>query len=73
MQVHGISIMSKPDFSNYLAHFTKDSVCVNEGNVLDDRYCNLLLDLFKDCDSEVVVNSPLMENYLKENYYSNLF
>ena len=41
MQVHGISIMSKPDFSNYLAHFTKDSVCVNEGNVLDGRYCKM--------------------------------
>ena len=41
MKVHGISIMSKPDFSNYLAHFTKDSVCVNEGNVLDDRYCKM--------------------------------
>lgn len=33
--------MNKPDFSNYLAHFTKDTVCVNEGNTLEDKYCKM--------------------------------
>lgn len=33
--------MNKPDFSNYLAHFTKDTVCVNEGNMLEDKYCKM--------------------------------
>ena len=28
----------KPDYSNYLAHFTRDSVCVNNGNCLDEDY-----------------------------------
>ena len=59
----------KNDYINYSVHprfvFTNP---VLQPEDLDDRYCNLLLDLFKDCDSEVVVNSLLMENYLKKNY-----
>lgn len=35
---------------------------------LHDRYCNLIMDLFQDLSPEVVVNSPLLEEYLRNNY-----
>jgi collagenase-like PrtC family protease len=35
---------------------------------LYDRYCNLVMDIFRDLSPEVVVNSPLLENYLRSNY-----
>ena len=40
---------------------------------LYDRYCNLLLNIFKDLSPEVVVNSPLLEEYLRANYSSLSF
>lgn len=35
---------------------------------LHDRYCNLLLDVFKELSPEVVVNTPLLEDYLRSAY-----
>lgn len=35
---------------------------------LDDRFGNLLLDEFNTGTNEIVVNSPIMEQYLRENY-----
>lgn len=35
---------------------------------LYDRYCNLLMDIFQDISPEVVVYSPLLEDYLRKNY-----
>ena len=35
---------------------------------LYDRYCNLLMNVFQDISPEVVVNSPLLEEYLRSNY-----
>lgn len=35
---------------------------------LHDRYCNLLLDVFKELSPEVVVNSPLLEEFLRSTY-----
>lgn len=35
---------------------------------LHDRYCNLLLNIFQDSYPEVVVNSPILEDYLRNNY-----
>lgn len=35
---------------------------------LFDRYCNLVMDIFKDISPEVVINSPLLEDYLRNNY-----
>ena len=31
----------KPDYSNYLAHFTRDSVCIVDNNCLEDEYKNM--------------------------------
>lgn len=35
---------------------------------LYDRYCNLIMTVFKDLSPEVVVNSPLLEDYLRRTY-----
>lgn len=35
---------------------------------LYDRYCNLIMNIFQDLSPEVVVNSPLLEEYLRSNY-----
>ena len=35
---------------------------------LYDRYCNLIMSVFKDSSPEVVVNSPLLEEYLRSTY-----
>ena len=40
---------------------------VNE-NDLYDRYCNLLMNIFQDLSPEVVINSPLLEEYLRSKY-----
>ena len=35
---------------------------------LYDRYCNLIMNIFQDLSPEVVVYSPLLENYLRSKY-----
>ena len=40
---------------------------------LHDRYCNLLMDIFEDISPEVVVNSPILESYLRNKYPSASF
>ncbi len=35
---------------------------------LDDRWCNLLLNIFNNTKEEIVINSDLMKNYLQKNY-----
>lgn len=40
---------------------------------LHDRYGNLLMEVFQDLSPEVVVNSPLLEKYLREHYPSLSF
>ncbi|MBQ0141499.1 MAG: hypothetical protein KBT06_01650 [Prevotellaceae bacterium] len=35
---------------------------------LHDRYCNLLMSVFQDLSPEVVVNSLLLEDYIRDNY-----
>lgn len=40
---------------------------------LYDRYCNLLMTIFQDLSPEVVVNSPLLEEYLRNKYPSVSF
>ena len=35
---------------------------------LYDRYCNLIIDIFQDISPEVVINSPLLEEYLRSEY-----
>ena len=35
---------------------------------LHDRYCNLILNMFQDLNPEVVVNSPLLEEYLRSQF-----
>ena len=35
---------------------------------LHDRYCNLVMNIFQDLAPEVVVNSPLLEEYLRGKY-----
>lgn len=37
---------------------------------LDDRFCNLILDIFNNENNEIVVNSPIIEQYLRQNYPS---
>ena len=37
-------------------------------NDLYDRYCNLIMDIFQDLLPEVVINSPLLEEYLRSKY-----
>lgn len=43
---------------------------VIEEKHLNDTFCNLCLELAKDKGNEVLVNSPLLENYIRENYPS---
>lgn len=45
---------------------------LNEHDVYD-RYGNLLMSMFQDLSPEVVVNSPLLEDYLRNNYPSVSF
>lgn len=40
---------------------------------LYDRYCNLVMSIFKDLSPEVVVNSPLLEEYLRSTYPTAFF
>lgn len=40
---------------------------------LHDRYCNLLMSIFQDLSPEVVVNSQLLEDYIRDKYPSVLF
>ncbi len=40
---------------------------------LHDRYCNLIMDIFQDLSPEVVINSPLLEDYLRSNYTTASF
>lgn len=40
---------------------------------LYDRYCNLLMDLFQDLSPEVVVNSLILEDYLRSKYPTVFF
>ena len=40
---------------------------------LYDRYCNLIMNVFKDVSPEVVVNSPLLEDYLRSTYPTTSF
>lgn len=35
---------------------------------LHDRYCNLLMSIFQDLTPEVVVNSQLLEDYIRDKY-----
>ena len=35
---------------------------------LHDRYCNLVMNIFQDLAPEVVINSPLLEEYLRSKY-----
>ena len=40
---------------------------------LHDRYSNMLMDVFQDLEPEVVINSPLLEEYLRNRYPSASF
>lgn len=40
---------------------------------LYDRYCNLVMNIFQDLSPEVVINMPLLENYLRSEYPSISF
>ncbi|MBE6259712.1 MAG: hypothetical protein E7107_02640 [Prevotella sp.] len=40
---------------------------------LYDRYCNLIMSIFQDLSPEVVVNLPLLEEYLRNKYPSVSF
>lgn len=40
---------------------------------LHDRYCNLVVDIFQDISPEVVINSTLLEEYLRNKYPSLSF
>lgn len=40
---------------------------------LYDRYCNLIMNIFQDLSPEVVVNLPLLEEYLRSKYPSASF
>lgn len=42
--------------------------CLIEKRHLDDTYCNLLMDLANNGKNEVLVNSPLLEDYLRNKY-----
>lgn len=50
--------------------FTNSLLCEND---LYDRYGNLLMAMFQDLSPEVVVNSPLLEDYLRDKYSSISF
>lgn len=40
---------------------------------LYDRYCNLVMDIFQDLSPEVVVNSSLLEEYIRKKYPTTSF
>lgn len=55
------------DFFNVPMRFIFTNPVLEEKH-LHDRFCNLILKLCDGKNNEVVVNSPLMENYIRENY-----
>ena len=42
--------------------------CLIEEKHLDDYYCNMILELANNKNNEILVNSPILEKYLRENY-----
>ena len=40
---------------------------------LHDRYCNVIMESFKELSPEVVVNSPMLEEYLRSKYPKSSF
>ena len=46
--------------------------CLLEDKHLNDEYCNLLLKIFSDGKNEIICNSPILENYIR-NTYGNRF
>lgn len=40
---------------------------------LHDRYCNLVMNIFKDISPEIVIRSPMLEDYLRTNYPTATF
>ena len=52
---------------NIKVRFTFTNPFLNEHDIYD-RYCNLIMDIFQDLAPEVVVNSSLLEEYLRSRY-----
>ena len=42
--------------------------CLLEDKHLNDTYCNYILDVADNGFNEIIVNSPILENYLREKY-----
>lgn len=42
--------------------------CLLEEKHLNDTYCNLILDIFNTGNNEIICNSPLLEQYLRNKY-----
>lgn len=42
--------------------------CLIEEKHLLDTYCNMVLDLFSDGKNEIICNSEILENYIREKY-----
>lgn len=55
---------------NLPMRFTWSNLLINEKRYLDDTYCNIVAEIFNNGKNEIVVSSPLLEDYLR-TYYSN--
>ena len=55
--------------ANISCSLTFSNILLNE-NHLKDTYCNMLLDKFnwENQHNSIIVNSPLLENYIRKNY-----
>lgn len=44
--------------------------CLLEKKHLQDKYCNQVLDLIAETNNEIVINSPILEDYIRNKYPS---
>lgn len=45
--------------------------CLIEDKHLNDTYCNMILDIFNTGKNEIICNSPILEQYLRNKYGNN--
>lgn len=45
--------------------------CLIENKHLNDTYCNMILDIFNTGKNEIICNSPILEQYLRNKYGNN--
>lgn len=61
------SIINTLNNKNISIRFTMTNNCINESH-LNDTYCNTILDLAHNSKNGIIINSPILESYLRDTY-----